>query len=161
MLLDNPSWGDRLWCPSNGHGGNGAFFEPSATKEGYEMSGSGLSESQIRALRGDAQASVDDAEQATEADAPAKRGRRAPKVAKPKAEKVVKVPQDCECGCGEKTKGGRFIPGHDARLHSRWNAQAKALGHANWKDAQAAGVAFDTPEVIAAAEAAKAAAQTV
>ncbi len=23
---------------------------------------------------------------------------------------------DCECGCGSKTKGGRFLPGHDAKL---------------------------------------------
>jgi hypothetical protein len=22
----------------------------------------------------------------------------------------------CECGCGEKTKGGEFLPGHDQRL---------------------------------------------
>lgn len=27
-----------------------------------------------------------------------------------------KEPQVCLCGCGEQTKGGRFIPGHDARL---------------------------------------------
>jgi hypothetical protein len=22
----------------------------------------------------------------------------------------------CECGCGANTKGGRFLPGHDAKL---------------------------------------------
>lgn len=27
-------------------------------------------------------------------------------------------PQDCKCGCGEKTGGGNFRPGHDARLVS-------------------------------------------
>ena len=34
-----------------------------------------------------------------------------PRVRKPKPA------QDCACGCGNQTKGGRFIPGHDARLH--------------------------------------------
>lgn len=24
----------------------------------------------------------------------------------------------CSCGCGDNTKGGRFIPGHDAKLIS-------------------------------------------
>lgn len=28
-----------------------------------------------------------------------------------------KPAQDCSCGCGGQTKGGRFLPGHDARLH--------------------------------------------
>lgn len=23
---------------------------------------------------------------------------------------------ECECGCGNRTKGGRFLPGHDAKL---------------------------------------------
>ena len=27
--------------------------------------------------------------------------------------------RDCECGCGGTTRGGRFIPGHDAKLKSR------------------------------------------
>ncbi len=26
---------------------------------------------------------------------------------------------ECGCGCGEQTRGGRFRPGHDARLHAR------------------------------------------
>jgi len=29
--------------------------------------------------------------------------------------KEPKMPQ-CECGCGDVTKGGRFLPGHDAKL---------------------------------------------
>lgn len=32
----------------------------------------------------------------------------------PRARKS-KPPQDCACGCGLKTKGGSFIPGHDGR----------------------------------------------
>lgn len=38
--------------------------------------------------------------------------------AKAKAEKVAKVARACECGCGGMTKGGAFLPGHDARLLS-------------------------------------------
>ena len=26
------------------------------------------------------------------------------------------IPKDCACGCGKQTKGGTFLPGHDARL---------------------------------------------
>lgn len=29
-----------------------------------------------------------------------------------------KVPKNCGCGCGEMTRGGDFIPGHDAKLLS-------------------------------------------
>lgn len=32
---------------------------------------------------------------------------------------MAKEPRQCECGCGEMTKGGRFRPGHDAKLHSK------------------------------------------
>lgn len=31
----------------------------------------------------------------------------------------VRDPKQCECGCGEMTKGGRFRPGHDARMHKK------------------------------------------
>jgi hypothetical protein len=27
------------------------------------------------------------------------------------------VPKSCACGCGEMTKGGKFIPGHDAKVY--------------------------------------------
>lgn len=30
-------------------------------------------------------------------------------------------PKECECACGEMTSGGRFRPGHDARLYGRVN----------------------------------------
>jgi len=29
-----------------------------------------------------------------------------------------KIPKPCGCGCGDMTKGGQFIPGHDAKLLS-------------------------------------------
>lgn len=27
--------------------------------------------------------------------------------------------RDCACGCGQKTRGGEFLPGHDAKLKSQ------------------------------------------
>lgn len=32
---------------------------------------------------------------------------------------------ECLCGCGERTKGGRFRPGHDARYHAAQKAAGK------------------------------------
>jgi hypothetical protein len=31
----------------------------------------------------------------------------------------------CDCGCGDATLGGRFRPGHDAKLKSRLLQQAR------------------------------------
>ncbi len=128
VLLESSTWGDRLFCPNNRHGGNGAFFAPSATTEGWVQvttgEGSGLTESQIRrAHAATAQAESDAAAEA------AVNGKRKPAKAqaKPKAAARSKDPRACECGCGENTKGGRFRPGHDAKLHSRQKAEAAAL----------------------------------
>ncbi len=33
--------------------------------------------------------------------------------------------KDCACGCGERTKGGTWMPGHDAKFHSAQNGGAK------------------------------------
>lgn len=35
-----------------------------------------------------------------------------------KRARKAKAPKECACGCGELTKGGRFVPGHDARLYA-------------------------------------------
>jgi hypothetical protein len=35
------------------------------------------------------------------------------------------TPRPCLCSCGGTTKGGRFLPGHDARLRSELVAQIK------------------------------------
>lgn len=37
----------------------------------------------------------------------------------PSKRQSSKTPRDCECGCGGKTGGGRFIPGHDMKLKSQ------------------------------------------
>jgi hypothetical protein len=33
---------------------------------------------------------------------------------------------DCQCGCGGQTKGGRFLPGHDAKLKGKLKRAARA-----------------------------------
>lgn len=33
----------------------------------------------------------------------------------PRKSKSAKQPRSCACGCGGKTKGGEFLPGHDSR----------------------------------------------
>ncbi len=37
----------------------------------------------------------------------------------------IKAPE-CLCGCGGRTKGGRFLPGHDAKLKKALVADALA-----------------------------------
>jgi hypothetical protein len=118
ILLSNPDWGERLWCPSNGHGGNGRFFDPTETQEGLEnVAGAGLTAAQEAAL----------AEVGTEAaPAPAR-----PRTAKGEATETKRAPRSrdprqCECGCEGMTKGGRFLPGHDAKMHARQKAEAVA-----------------------------------
>lgn len=39
--------------------------------------------------------------------------------------RAVRDPKECECGCGEMTKGGRFKPGHDARMHAKAKKEGK------------------------------------
>lgn len=58
------------------------------------------------------------------------------------AGRAVKKPkgQLCECGCGGMTKGGKFIPGHDAKLHNKVKKgmtieQARAANLAEAKEA--------------------------
>lgn len=43
---------------------------------------------------------------------------------KPRVARKPKEPAKCECGCGKLTKGGHFLPGHDARLKSRLKKSA-------------------------------------
>jgi hypothetical protein len=42
-----------------------------------------------------------------------------------RAPRKPKVPQDCLCECGVPTRGGRFNPGHDARLRGRLTAAVR------------------------------------
>jgi hypothetical protein len=46
----------------------------------------------------------------------AKSGALPPLPKLPKAGKKAKPPKECFCGCGEMTKGGTYVAGHDGRL---------------------------------------------
>lgn len=123
---------DKMYCPNNAHNGRPkthpegaaeptpAFFDRAAVGEGYTMAkdlaqGTGLTAKQIKQMQAAAQADVDAAE--APADAPAA---KAPRAAR------SRTPQPCADGCGGMTKGGKFLPGHDAKLHSRQKAEEKA-----------------------------------
>lgn len=69
---------------------------------------------------------------------PVKKGEKKPEVVvkkgepvKLKGEKGAKIGQPCMCGCLDAegkpvmTKGGRFLPGHDAKYHSKMNGGGK------------------------------------
>jgi hypothetical protein len=48
------------------------------------------------------------------------------KVVAPRREAAKPKSQDCRCGCGGQTRGGRFLPGHDGRLKGVLMGRAKA-----------------------------------
>ncbi|MDQ6832038.1 MAG: hypothetical protein M3008_01460, partial [Chloroflexota bacterium] len=47
---------------------------------------------------------------------------------KVQATRATKTHPFCECGCGDQTGGGRFLPGHDGRLKGRLIRTARAEG---------------------------------
>ncbi|MEA3188565.1 MAG: hypothetical protein QOD99_2395 [Chthoniobacter sp.] len=70
-----------------------------------------------------------------------------------KSNKETKLPE-CECGCGATTKGGRFLPGHDAKLKKeligaalggskRAEAKLEKLGWTSFLDIQRARVVIE------------------
>jgi len=123
---------DLLYCPNQQHDGapntapggartqTQAFFARDQAQEGYAVmaehpSGTGLTEKQIKAMQ--TAAKTDDASDAAAEAA----------VNKPKAVRKAKEPKQCTCGCGGMTKGGSFLPGHDARYHAAQRAAAQPV----------------------------------
>lgn len=68
----------------------------------------------------------DGGEGAREVPPPARPAR--PVRAKAAAPRRGRGPKECGCGCGEMTKGGRFRPGHDARVHAKGRAEIMERG---------------------------------
>jgi len=91
--LEGP-WGERLFCSHEAHGGNGRFFTP-AQVEAAPAAGK---EPIVARTKKPVEAAV--------------------AVESAKVSKPTREPKPCTCGCGGMTKGGRFLPGHDARYHS-------------------------------------------
>lgn len=72
------------------------------------------------------------------------------------------VPRECACGCGEMTKGGLFIPGHDAKMKgalyhvikgtpdksAQTQIQGKPIGEWTSAQAQATLVEFGWPPPV-------------
>lgn len=139
LLVQRPEWqaGGTAWCPSAEHGGNGRFWRLNEVEEGWFTPGQAPTVSQAYLDR-QAAAAERSAEWHAELDRHKKETRMAKDAtateAKPKA---GKEPRNCLCGCGGQTKGGRFLPGHDARYHAR----IKIL--------TAAGLAHDEAEKLA------------
>lgn len=132
---------DRLHCTNNIHNGRPkthpegyspptpAFYDRANLQEGYATvakdtpSGAGLTEKQIKQMQGAAKADPASDKAAEDAVNGA---------AKPVRVRAAKEPKACECGCGGQTKGGRYLPGHDAKHHSRIakEREAEALAKA-------------------------------
>ncbi len=125
----------RLWCAANIHGGNGRFFSLQEVEQAMAFAGTGPAPkpevAKQRKTRSDAgkprapkaapevtaadNAAVARIERAkpepvVKAEAPEPKPARAPR--------PVREPKACLCGCGGMTKGGTFLPGHDARYHA-------------------------------------------
>ena len=45
--------------------------------------------------------------------------RAAEQATKAPTAKKSKTPKECACGCGGMTRGGNWLPGHDAKAYSR------------------------------------------
>lgn len=129
LLIEREEWTKRgvVWCPDTSHGGNGRFWRTSEVKEGW------WSDKDKPDTPDRSHADYLEERAAARTAAFEENRRRHMAQDKPKKERkaaAVKEPQACLCGCGGLTKGGRFIPGHDARYHSRIRAlEAQGLSH--------------------------------
>jgi hypothetical protein len=124
LLIERDEWTRQgvAWCPNNDHTGNGRFWRRQEVEEGWfdPTRPPAPTEAHLARVAKAAQQAAE-REQYTEAQriADAKGKRRMTDSDATKTPKAAKPPQNCLCGCGGQTKGGRFIPGHDARYHSR------------------------------------------
>lgn len=125
LLVQRDEW-DRqgvAWCPHAGHkSNNGRFYRTAEVKEGW------WDTSRITTTFDDstAQEMRERAEARTAAWEENRRRHMPEKKEKVARAAKVKEPQACLCGCGGSTKGGRFLPGHDARYHARIKAAMAA-----------------------------------
>lgn len=122
-LLSGDSWGDRLYCPSLEHGGNGQFFEHGNAESNFEP-----------VKVGPRRPKPEPIDEPGPGIAALVRAAQAARLTKPKKEQAVTRtrtagdPRPCECKCGGQTKGGRFLPGHDARYHGAEKRIAAGIG---------------------------------
>ena len=118
-LLGHADWGDRLHCPNARHGGNGMMFAPGEWLEAVPVENRGPSAHTTARVA----EATEKATQHRAAMAAAKEDTsRALPVDKTPRTRTRGEPRPCKCECGGMTKGGTFLPGHDAKYHSRMKA---------------------------------------
>lgn len=115
-----------LYCPHSEHGGNGRFYRFAEVQEGWFDPDKPKIKSEWQ-IKHEAELAEREQKRLEYNVAKLAKPDKPKKVA---AEKVVKEPKNCVCGCGGQTKGGNFLPGHDARFHSRVRAlEAAGVSH--------------------------------
>lgn len=118
LLLTKEGWSNVL-CPHSDHGGNGRFYQTSEVKEGWwDDKHPVITETTIerQARATEAGREVREVEQTKERE---RAMAKAATATKERTTKAAPEPRACACGCEGLTKGGRFLPGHDARFHAR------------------------------------------
>jgi hypothetical protein len=125
LLVEREDWNSKgvAWCSHEAHGGNGRFWRLQEVEEGWfdpDKASVGYDDTHAQELAAKSAARVAAWEENRRKHMPEVK-EKAPREAK------VKEPRACGCGCGGATKGGRFLPGHDARFHARVK-QALAAG---------------------------------
>lgn len=131
LLVEREEWSQRgvAWCPHQEHDlvdkTSGRMYRRQEVEEGWFDPSKPIQKSPAQIEREAAISAR--AEAQAQARMEARRMAEAPKVKKERAPRVAKEPQECGCGCGGMTKGGRFLPGHDARFHA---AEKKAAAEA-------------------------------
>ena len=129
LLVERDEWTKRgvAWCPDSAEGGNGRFYRTTEVQEGW------WSDKDKPDIPDRSHAEYLEERAAARSAAFEENRRKYMAQDKPKRERkaaATKTPQDCMCGCGGQTKGGRFIPGHDARFHSRVRSlEAQGVSH--------------------------------
>lgn len=126
VTLERDEWTRKgvVWCPDSGHGGNGRFYRRSEVDEGWFSPGQRHRDHEADSERSTRLAALEQQRKEI-AMAKAAAAQKAKEPAAPRTRKG-KDPKECKCGCGGMTKGGIFLPGHDARYHSRLAAEARA-----------------------------------
>lgn len=124
LLLAHPDWGGRWWCPNVRHGGNGAFFEPGTEARGVPTHKTAPKPATGADLAAAVAIAGEREKQAKAESAKAARDDRGAKAAAPRRRRA-RDPKECKCGCGGMTKGGTFLPGHDAKYHAAQRAKGE------------------------------------
>lgn len=117
VLVERDEWvrAGVLWCPHDEHGGNGRFYRATEVVYGKFNPDAPRVKSEWQ-LAQDAKAAA--ARREREGYEMEKRDMEIKPVSVQRKPRAAKAPVECTCGCGGMTKGGRFLPGHDARYHA-------------------------------------------